>query len=157
MEPMTLVMPICYAAFLWWFTTGVIIAVYKRPAWVMRLSFVGATALLLVALYGVYVTRSITTATDVYIAVTCGVVIWGWQTASYYLGFVTGPAHHEHHAGKLPDADTWGQSMIERLRLALRFTIHHELVVIGFGFVLAGITWSYSNQWSRWSYGMGGA
>ncbi len=144
------VYPVLYAIFLWWFTTGLLIAVYKRSAGVMRSSFLGATAILILALWGIYATRDLSGLRDVYIAITCGVLIWGWQTASYYMGFVTGPGHTE------PDLNNnpldWERSLSERLQLAFSFTIYHELVVIGIGLVLMGLTWSGDNRWGLWIY-----
>jgi putative photosynthetic complex assembly protein 2 len=148
----TFLLPIAYTLFLWWFTTGIIMAIYKRSQRLMRISFGVATVILCAALIGVYITRNQATVSAVYIAVTCGVLVWGWQVASYYLGIVTGPGH--------TDADYYLNSPIkpqernlkDRFRLALHFTLYHELVVIGFGIILAGLTLPYSNRWGLWIY-----
>lgn len=152
MDPLTVIPPVLYAIFLWWFTTGLIIAVYKRSQLVITLSFTLATLLLLVALVGVVATRHHAEPLGVYLAITCGMVIWGWQTASYYLGFVTGPSHADglDLADVAPDG--WEQNLVERVKLALRFTAHHELVVIAIGALLAALTWGAPNRWSLWIY-----
>ena len=152
MDPLTVLLPVLYAIFLWWFTTGLVIAVYKRSQLVITLSFVLATVLLLASLVGVVATRNHTDPLGVYLAITFGMVIWGWQTTSYYLGFVTGPGHAEtvDMADVAPEG--WEENLGERVKLALRFIAHHELVVVAIGALLAVITWNAPNRWSLWIY-----
>ncbi|MCB0062976.1 MAG: DUF3623 domain-containing protein [Caldilineaceae bacterium] len=91
MEPLIFVLPICYAAILWWFTTGLIMAVYRSSRLVIQWWFAVATVVMLGACVGLYLSAQNTDLKNVYLAYTCGVVIWGWIVAAYYLDFVTGP------------------------------------------------------------------
>ena len=51
----------------------------------------GATALTVLALYGLAATSDDTSVAGAYCAFTCGLVIWGWHEMSFLMGFVTGP------------------------------------------------------------------
>lgn len=139
-------LPAIYTIILWWFTTGIIIAVYRRTQGFKRLYFAGATVALGVALVGLYLTREVTHVTDVYVAATCGIVIWGWQIASYYLGFITGP-----FGKQVPDSG-WNRSLTERFRLALYFSIYHEVLSVATAGAIALLTWSGGNHWGFWMY-----
>lgn len=144
MAPLHFLLPVLYALFIWWFTTGLIIVIYGRaPAW-KSLGFGVATIALCTAFLGVWVTRQLTEPLHVYLAVTCGVVIWGWQTASYYLGFITGP--RPMLEGEPP------RSLMQRFRLALQSSLYHEMTVIGFALLLISITWAQPNQWALWVF-----
>lgn len=143
----TFVLPVVYAIFLWWFMTGVIMIVYARSRWILRLYFFCATLLLMAALYCIYVTSNLANPLFVYIAVTCGVISWGWQVAAYYLGFVTGPQQTNS-----PENVSGAQSPIQRFRAALNFSLYHELVVILVGLIIFVLTWGKPNGWGFWIY-----
>lgn len=140
MRPLDFIAPVSFAIFLWWFSTGAIIVAYGRSRRFTQAYFALTTVAGLAALGGVYATRTLVQLSDVYVAVTCGVLIYGWQTASYYLGFVTGrPPRGTPH------------SFSERLFAALRSIAHHELTVVAVGLLLAAITWQ-GNRWALWMY-----
>ncbi len=136
--------PILFAIFLWWFTTGVIIAVYGRSLRLVRLCFAVFTGALLVSMWGLVATRPFSEPRYVYLAFVCGLLIWGWQTASYYLGYVVGPPP------KANESLPINQS--RRFWLALRSGLYHELVVIAFALLLLALTWSYPNRWGLWIF-----
>lgn len=147
MQPFSFILPVLFAVFLWWFTTGLIIVVYGRSARLIRLCFVGSTVALLLAFWGLIATRPFTQPHHIYLAFTCGLVIWGWQTASYYLGYVKGPR------GKEPAAkDKELARPFDRFWRALQSGIYHELLVVVFVAVLAGLTWPYANRWGFWIF-----
>lgn len=136
--------PVLFALFLWWFTTGLIIVVYGRSPLLVRLYFGGATVALLAALVGLVAIRTQVTSTAVYLAFTCGVVIWGWQTASYYLGYITGP--------KQPEATAVPATQYGRFLLAAKASIYHELLAALTALLLVGLTWGQPNRWGLWVY-----
>ena len=51
----------------------------------------GATALLVLALYGLAASSDDTSVAGAYCAFTCGLLVWGWHEISFLMGFVTGP------------------------------------------------------------------
>ncbi len=142
------VLPVLYTIFLWWFSTGIIFVVYRRSRKFVQWSFIGGTVALMVAFVGILLTRTINHPRDVYLAATCAVVIWAWQVASYYLGFVTGP-HSKHH---LINDERWERSILNRFRLAVHFSMYHELLSLATALLIALLTWSSTNQWALWMY-----
>jgi putative photosynthetic complex assembly protein 2 len=148
MSVLNALLPITYAVFLWWFSTGIVMALYGRSVQVMRRGFLFGTLLLPLAIGGVVLTRDSMQPIDVYLAVTCGVTLWGWQVAGYYLGFVTGP--DDNLAGRTAHAA--GQDLLTRFNAALRFSIYHEVLVVVGAVVLAALTWDSPNQWALWMY-----
>lgn len=147
MHPLTILFPVLYTLFLWWFTTGAIMAVYGRSRQVVRAYFAAASLLLVLALAGLVTTRQLDSPLGVYLAVTCGVVAWGWQVAGYYLGFVTG-ADGLRTVERLSRRSTIG----ERFRLALYVSLYHELAAVGVGVLIALIAWGQPNPWGLWMY-----
>jgi putative photosynthetic complex assembly protein 2 len=143
MQPLTFFQPVLYALFIWWFTTGLIFVCYGRARFYRRLGFAVATLALAVALWGVFLTRQQTQPLFIYMSVTCGVVVWGWQTASYYLGFLTGPR---------PPATPRPRTQPERFRRAFSAGLFHELVVVAFALILISLTWNAANRWGLWVF-----
>jgi putative photosynthetic complex assembly protein 2 len=150
MQPLLLLLPVFYALFLWWFTTGLIMATYGRSPRTVQRSFAGATLLMLAALGGIIATRQSSSISAVYLAVTCGTILWGWHMASYYLGFITGP-----HPWVLPVSNGRKRDLLglgQRFQRALRASLYHELLVLGFVLLLAALTWAQANSWGLWSF-----
>lgn len=146
MQSMTILPPVIFATFLWWFSTGAIMAVYRRSLGFLRVYFAVTTVLMLVALGGVFLMRDATGTTDVYIAASCGVVIFGWHVMSYYLGFITGPRK----AKAL--LSTHGTDAWSRFKAAVYFSLYHEVLVLLTAMLLLVMTWGSANQWSFWLY-----
>jgi len=151
-KPMIYLWPVLYAIFLWWFTTGLIMAVYGCPRRVQRIYFAVATVVMLVALAGLVATRNATQIGAVYVAVTCGAVIWGWHMASYYLGFVTGRPLDVHVAHGQDVRNRRPLDLAQRFRLALDASLYHELLVLGFMLLLSGLIGPHANRWGLWMF-----
>ncbi|WP_295541831.1 putative photosynthetic complex assembly protein PuhE [uncultured Thiohalocapsa sp.] len=132
-----------YALFLWWFSTGVILYLDKRPEHTYPWSLAGATLALVIA-FGVLVwSRDMATVTGAYAGFTAGVVIWGWMEMSYFMGFITGPR-------KLPCPENchgW-----QRFRLALSTSLYHELVIVAAAGLMIWLTWGAVNAVGAWTY-----
>jgi putative photosynthetic complex assembly protein 2 len=143
---LSVLLPVLFALFLWWFTTGLIIVVYGRSQRTRRLCYAAATAALLLAVAGLWFSRHGTDPRSVYLAVTCGVVIWGWQIASYYLGFVTGPSHLPRIVGQE------SRTFWRRFQLAFQAGIHHEAVVAATALLLVVLTGTAENRWGLWMF-----
>lgn len=144
--------PVLYTLFLWWFVTGLIIGVYGRSARVKRLFFIGATFTTFLALEGLILTRQQTQPSAVYLALTCGILIWGWHVAGYYLGYVTGPHSAEHLPKSLRETSDTQNTWFLRFQHALRASLYHELLIIGFIVLMAGLTWHAPNKWGLWIF-----
>src|SRR5579875_2372697 len=86
--------PVLYAAFVWWFSTGVIILLDNLPRRSFRWSMLGGSVVMLGALAGLAATAGDASVRGAYLAFTCGVLVWGWQEMSFFMGFVTGKRRH---------------------------------------------------------------
>jgi putative photosynthetic complex assembly protein 2 len=144
MWPLDYLLPVIYTVFLWWFTTGLIMAAYGRSPAVLRGFFACATVVLALAFVGLLLTRDNHAPREVYIAATCGVLMWAWQLAGHYLGFITGPP--------TPTPTVRVNGLMRRFRLALRFSLYHELLALVTGFVIGALVWSSVNRWALWMY-----
>lgn len=159
MEPLITVLPLLYALFLWWATTGLIMAFYRSSLRVTRIVFVIATGMMLVALHLITLSARTTQLSSVYLAITGGIVVWGWLVASYYLNVVTGqrtaidklwrtcPASSRSVTG-----NRWQRLLPLRFRLAVRVTLYHELLTLGVALLLSFLTWSQPNRWGLWIF-----
>ena len=136
-------MPILFALLLWWVSTGVILYLDGLPARTYRWSLAMATLLLLAAGLGIVATRGRADVLAAYCAFSCALIVWGWLEMSYYMGFITGPRKHPCP----PGARTW-----QRFSLALQTSLYHELLIVGFGAALLGITAGYPNRTAAWSF-----
>jgi putative photosynthetic complex assembly protein 2 len=152
-----LVLPLLYALFLWWFTTGLIVAVYRSSRRTARVAFGVGTVLALAAVYGLAVTAQGTDAGRVYSNVTCGIVIWGWVVAGYYLGVITGPRvilppgiAASPQANGIDAGKTLPLS--RRFWLALQGSLYHELLALGIAVILVRLTWQAPNRWGLWMF-----
>lgn len=149
MQPLSFFVPIIFTLFLWWFTTGVIMAVFGRARWLLRLYFAGATVVLVGALTGVVVSRHFTGPFAIYFAVTCSVLVWSWLLTGYYLGFITGPDSPAHKAAAHRGRQ---RGLLERFRLTLYLTSYHEVLALVLGVVIAALTLPTPNRWALWMY-----
>ncbi len=152
MQLLQFIQPVLYAIFLWWFVTGVIIVTYGRSTWVRHFAFVSATVVMLLAVGGLFLTRHQTQPAAVYLSLTCGIFIWGWQVASYYLGYITGLPHKDDFGEVLQVINQRPNSFALRFWLALRASLFHELLIIGFFVLLTVLTWNAPNKWGLWIF-----
>ncbi len=137
------VYPALFALFIWWFSTGVIIYLDGLPRRTFRWSMLGATVVLGGSLYGLAVSSADTSVTGAYIAFTCGLLAWGWQEISFYMGYVTGPR-------KQPcpeDCGGW-----RHFGHAIQTSLYHELAIIVAGAVVVWLTWGQPNQVGTWTF-----
>jgi putative photosynthetic complex assembly protein 2 len=134
---------VTYAAFLWWFTTGVVLWLCGLPRSTYRWSLAGATLLLALAMFGLAVSSSEATVASAFLAFTCAVVVWGWLEMSYYMGLVTGPRH-----GPLsPGSSDW-----RRFTQGAGTSLYHELAIIGTGLALVALTAGSANRVGAWTF-----
>lgn len=152
MQSLAFLTAVLYALFLWWFVTGLIVVVYGRSRWVVNLYFVCATIIMVLALAGLVLTRQQTQPAAVYLALTCGILIWAWQVTAYYLGYVTGPRHIKEFLELLPAMNNSQMGLFFRFRHALQASLFHELLIVGFVVLLAGILWNAANKWGLWIF-----
>ncbi len=134
---------VAYALFLWWFSTGVVLYLDKRPARTYPWSMLGATAAMLVAFAVLGFTRTEVTVLGAYASFTAGVVIWGWMEMSYFMGFITGP-----RKAPCPEDCSGGRRFV----LALATSIYHELAIVAAACLMIWMTWGAPNALGTWTY-----
>lgn len=141
----SVVWPVLYVVGLWWVSTGTILALYTLSRRTMRLSYVVSTLIGVFAMGGLVATRDSAAKLDIYLAVTCGVAVFGWQVTSYYLGFITGPTQPTPR--QISQERVW-----ERFAAVLKFSLYHEVMAIAVGILIAMLTLPYANAWGFWIY-----
>ena len=102
-----------------------------------------ATAVLVLALLGLYVTSRDTRITGAYLAFTCALLVWAWQEVAFLLGYVTGSRRQPCPTG----ATGW-----QRAAYAFQAVLHHELALVVLGVLVAAATWSGPNQTGFWVF-----
>ena len=85
-------LPVLYALFLWWFSTGLILYLDGLPPADLPLEHAGRHGHAPGgALRASAASARLTDVGGAYAAFTCGLLIWGWQEMSFLMGYVTGP------------------------------------------------------------------
>jgi putative photosynthetic complex assembly protein 2 len=136
-------LPLLFALGLWWSATAVVMFLDGLPRTTFRWTLLGATALQLVALYGLWETRDNTSIIAAYIAFTCAVVTWGWQEVFFLTGAITGSRRHACAA----DCSGW-----RHFRHGVQAILHHEFSLLIAGAVLVAICWDAPNSIGLWTY-----
>ncbi len=136
-------LPALFALFVWWFSTGVIFYLDGLPRRTFRWSMLGATILLAASVYGLTETKNDTSISGAYWAFTFGLLAWGWQEISFYMGFVTGPRKQASPEG----CRGW-----RHFGYAIQTTLYHELAIIAGAILVVAVTWGGANQIGTWTF-----
>jgi putative photosynthetic complex assembly protein 2 len=129
--------PLLFAAFVWWFSTGAILWLDRRPRETFGWSFAGASILGVGALIALAASAGMESVAGAYIAFSAAIAIWGWHEMSFLMGFITGPRQLP-----LPVGVTgW-----RRFSLATATIIHHELALALTAGAFVALTWGQPNQ-----------
>lgn len=134
---------IVYSLFLWWFSTGVIFYLNARPTHTFRWSMLGGSILLAGALYGLWASASVDTVAGAFVAFTCGLLVWGWHTMSYYMGVITGPRRE-------PCPPECGGR--KHFFHAVETSLYHELAIIATAAAMVWMTWDKPNLFGLWTF-----
>ncbi len=136
-------LPVVYALFVWWFSTGLIILLDNLPRSTHRWSMAGATGFLVASIYGLHVASADTSIAGAYLGFTCGLLAWGWQEMSFFTGFVTGP---------VPEPCPANCTAWQRFAHALRACLYHELAIVGTAATILAVTSGGPNQVGTWTF-----
>ena len=132
-----------FATFLWWFSTGVIFYLNARSPRTYPLSMLGGSVVLAAAIYGLWATAGSESVASAFIAFSCGLLIWGWHTMSYYMGVITGPRRD-----RCPP-DSRG---LQRFVHAIGTSLYHELAILATAGLLVALTWGQANAVGLWTF-----
>jgi putative photosynthetic complex assembly protein 2 len=140
---LSLAVPVLFALFVWWFSTGLILLLDSLPRTTFRWSLVLSSVLAAGALLGLAHTADQTTTAGVYCAFTCALLVWGWHELSFLTGWITGPRKQASPEGTVG----W-----PRFVHAVQAILWHELAIIGMGLTIVTITWDQPNQIGTWTF-----
>lgn len=132
-----------YALFLWWFSTGIVLYLNGLPSHTFRHSLVGATIVLLVALFGLIWSSSRVSEFSAYAGFSCGLLVYAWLELTYYMGFVTGPRK----VSCEPGCKGW-----PHFGHAIQANLYHEAATIAGAGIVVLISWGAENQIGMWTY-----
>ncbi len=129
-------LPIAFAIFVWWFSTGIVLLLDGLPRTTFRWSHLISSLLALAALIGLVHTAPQTTPAGAFCAFTCALLVWGWHELSFLTGWVTGPRQQPLDDGSVG----WS-----RFTQAVQTILWHELAILASGLLIAAITWDQPN------------
>ncbi|MGF1622275.1 MAG: putative photosynthetic complex assembly protein PuhE [Rhodomicrobiaceae bacterium] len=136
-------LPVLFALFLWWFSTGAILYLDGLPQRTFKWSMAGAVVVLVAGFWGLSVSSNDASVNGAYAAFASGLAIWAWQEISFYMGYLTGPR-------KKMCAD--GCSGWRHFGHALQVSLYHELSIIVSAAVCLWLTWDAPNQVGLWTF-----
>ncbi len=135
--------PVLSAAFVWWFSTGVIVVLDHLPSRTFGWSMLGAT---LLAGYAFHVLAGLggdVSQHGAYAGFAAALVIWAWQEMSFLMGFITGP----YRRTCPPDSTGWAH-----FKRGVGAVLYHELAIAAGGAAICGLSLGAANQTALWTY-----
>jgi putative photosynthetic complex assembly protein 2 len=136
-------LPIGWALLVWWLSTGVIIYLDNLPRATHRWSFLGGSAIAAYALVALHAGSRDASIAAAYGGFTYGLLLWGWQEMSFFMGFITGPSREP-----CPDDCTGG----DRFLRALTICIYHEVACFAGLLAVFALTSGGINRVGAWTY-----
>lgn len=110
-----------FTALCWWFGTGLILWLDRRPPQSFRWSLAGWTVLLALSFVGVAYSMREVSVFNAYLAFGCVILMWGWHELAFLTGWITGPRK----TSLTPGATGWPR-FVESVQVML----YHELALI---------------------------
>ncbi len=121
--------PALFALLCWWFGTGAILWLVRRPPAAFRRSLLVCSALLVLSLWTTQLSMQVQTVANAYLGFASVIVMWAWHELAFLTGWLTGPRR----VTLAPGAQGW-----ERFRQSTGVVIWHELaLLLNFGVLLA--------------------
>lgn len=136
-------LPALVTIFAWWFSTGVILVLDGLRRETFRRSLGVATAILALALYGLWAVAEDTSVTGAYVGFFCGLAVWGWIELSFLTGFITGPRREPCPPGLRGP---------RRVVAAIAAILWHEFAIILGALAVIALSWGASNQVGAWTF-----
>ncbi len=136
-------LPFTVALLAWFFATGAILWLDRRPMATWPASLLGATVVSGVAFAAILISAESGSALGAYAGFIATILLWGWHEMSFLMGFVTGPRR---------SACPEGVSGWRRFRLATATLIHHEIALAATALLLFLVTWGQPNQIAPWTF-----
>ncbi len=135
--------PVACALFVWWFATGLILVLVRRPSATFAWSLLAAGVLAVGALWLLAATRDDTSVAAAYLAFGCGVALWGFLELGFLTGIVSGSRRHGCAAG----CCGW-----RHFGHAIEAILHHELAIIAMAIAVLTLSWNAPNPIGAWTF-----
>lgn len=139
----SLVWSLLFPVFLWWFSTGLVLAAVSRGPRTRIWVLLASTLALVWALWTLAEGRADATAGGASLAFVAAVVVWGWHEVTFLLGYLTGPRREPCP----PEARGW-----RRFWLASQAMLSHEVAIAVTGIGLFVLVWDQPNQVGAWTF-----
>ena len=136
-------LPIAFALFVWWFSTGLIIFLDHLSRRTFPLSLLGASVLAGFAFHALTWISDDTSVRGAYAGFVVALIAWGWQEMSFLMGIITGPRKH----ACAHDCRGW-----KHFLHGVQVVIYHELAILVGGAAIIGFSWGGANQVATWTY-----
>jgi putative photosynthetic complex assembly protein 2 len=131
-----LLIPLGFAIFIWWFSTGIVLLLDGLPRTTFRWSILISSGLAITAFYGLSYTVNSPSSINAYCAFTCALLIWGWHELTFLTGWLTGP-----RTQACTEPRGW-----PRFKQAVAAILWHELSILASGVAIFALTWHAANQ-----------
>lgn len=138
-------LPVLYALFVWWFSTGIVLILVRLPQRTHAWSMAAATVVLAFALYGLARGADDTSVSGAYVAFTLSIMVWVWPELTFLTGFVTGPQRVACPQGCVGFWRFW---------YATGTVIYHELALVAVGAAILTATWGGANEVGGWTFAL---
>ncbi|MBP0614867.1 putative photosynthetic complex assembly protein PuhE [Jiella mangrovi] len=135
--------PALFALVVWWASTVAIIYLDGLPKKTFKYSMIGATFVFAISLIGLQKSAQDATITGAYLAFTWGLLAWGWQEMSFYMGYVTGSRKQP-----CPENCRGWPHFVH----AVQTSLYHELAIIVAAVAVVWLTWGAPNQIGMWTF-----
>lgn len=135
--------PALFALFVWWASTVAIIYLDGLPKKTFKYSMIGATVIFAISLIGLQTSAQDASVTGAYLAFTWGLLAWGWQEMSFYMGYVTGSRKQP-----CPENCRGWPHFVH----AVQTSLYHELAIIVAAVAVVWLTWGAPNQIGMWTF-----
>ncbi len=136
-------LPVLFTLLAWWLSTGIVLILNRQANHVRSRVFIIATLLGIFCIYGLLKSSQQLSQVHTYLAFGYALTIWAWCEMSYFMGFITGTRKKPCPQG----ATNW-----QRFVLAIKTSIHHELLVIFLGLMIVYTTWNLPNKVGMWTF-----
>lgn len=140
---MEFVLPIVFALFLWWFSTGAILYLDGLPRTTFPLSLAAITVMAIAGLVGASYSAGLDTRWGAYLGFLSGLAVWAWNETTFLLGYVTGPRREHCTAPSMG----W-----DRISQATATILHHEVGIMIGAALLFALTSDGVNQTALWTF-----
>ncbi|WP_316201206.1 MULTISPECIES: putative photosynthetic complex assembly protein PuhE [unclassified Bradyrhizobium] len=132
-----------YVVFVWWFSTGAVLALVGLAARHPAAFKWGTAAAFVAALSGVAVSSQAAEDANAYCAFTCAILLWGTVEMSLLAGWITGPR---------PESCPRDCTPASRVGFALQAIAYHELALIATTGLVFAVTSGAPNRLSWWTF-----